>query len=78
MHAYARDALAARPLAPWSKTVESAALLLNRCTQLPLDDCEGLAGTILGMAAASHVQPAPIATVMGLAVYDTPAPAPRR
>jgi len=57
MHAYASDALAARPLAPWGKTVESAALLLNRCTQLPLDDCEGLAGTILGMAAASEVQP---------------------
>lgn len=51
----ARAALAAQPQAPWSKTVESAALLLNRATQLPLDDCEGLAGTILGMAA--NVQP---------------------
>jgi hypothetical protein len=36
--------------APWSKTVEAAALLLNRCTELNMDDCEGLAGTILGMA----------------------------
>lgn len=37
--------------APWSKTVESAALLLQRCTGLELQDCENLAGTILGMAA---------------------------
>lgn len=44
---------AAKPVA-WSKTVESAALLLNRCTQLPLDDCEGLARTILGMAPPSN------------------------
>lgn len=41
--------------APWSKTVESAALLLQRCTGLELQDCENLAGTILGMAA--NVQP---------------------
>lgn len=41
--------------APWSKTVESAALLLQRCTGLELQDCDNLAGTILGMAA--NVQP---------------------
>lgn len=41
--------------APWSKTVESAAMLLQRCTGLELQDCENLAGTILGMAA--NVQP---------------------
>lgn len=47
--------------APWSKTVESAALLLQRCTGLELQDCENLAGTILGMAA--NVQPKGTATV---------------
>lgn len=47
--------------APWSKTVESAALLLQRCTGLELQDCENLAGTILGMAA--NVQPKGLTSV---------------
>lgn len=39
--------------AAWSKTVESAALLLQRCTGMDMDDCENLAGTIIGMAQQS-------------------------
>lgn len=59
--------------APWSKTVESAALLLQRCTGLELQDCENLAGTILGMAA--NVQPKGTANYVVSIVMTKPIPA---
>lgn len=54
---HAPQAAQAEPVAkwmPWSKAVESASLLLNRATDLPLDDCEGVARAVLSIAQQSN------------------------